>query len=145
MNDQGREIYGLIGAVLLLTGVILLILWIRDALAFLRFSLAVGMLGLGAMFVGKAIGLSWVATWAPFRSAMKEVARSAVSRGALGGWRCPHCDQEVRAEARFCQHCGRALTWQACASCDQQQLVVGDFCNFCGAFMKAGVTERRSE
>ncbi len=46
--------------------------------------------------------------------------------------RCPQCQLENRAEARFCRGCGAALP-RACPSCGAEAPSDGAFCDHCGA------------
>src|SRR5262245_3808835 len=61
--------------------------------------------------------------------------------------RCPYCDQNNSAEARFCNSCGARLQL-ACPSCGHINPPGSRFCNGCGAKLAeqtaAGVKSRFS-
>ncbi|HEX4906417.1 MAG TPA: AAA family ATPase [Acidimicrobiales bacterium] len=48
------------------------------------------------------------------------------------GRRCPACDVEVAAEARYCEQCGSSVG-RSCASCGADLGVRARFCSSCGA------------
>jgi hypothetical protein len=89
---QTREIYGLIGAIFGMTGLFLFILWIGDFVPFVRFSVAVLLLGAGVWAVGVAAGLRWGEVFAPLRQSLGQALAGltpAPSAAAASPWRCP--------------------------------------------------------
>jgi|FaiFalDrversion3_1042247.scaffolds.fasta_scaffold02902_2 membrane protease subunit (stomatin/prohibitin family) len=136
---QTREIYGLIGAIFGMTGLFLFILWIGDFVPFVRFSVAVLLLGAGVWAVGVAAGLRWGEVFAPLRQSLGQALAGltpAPSAAAASPWRCPSCGRPVEAGWRFCLRCGQPLEWKTCPRCGQTQLAVGEFCASCGAPLK---------
>ncbi len=45
---------------------------------------------------------------------------------------CPHCGEPVRADAKFCDHCGKPLA-TVCAKCGAGLRPDAKFCDSCGA------------
>lgn len=133
---QTREIYGVIGAVLGTTGLLLVILWINDFLPFIRFGLGMLLLGIGVWAIGMAAGVNWGNVFAPLGQAMAGLTRPAASFASPSPWRCPSCGRPVEEGWRFCLHCGQPLNWRTCPRCGRVQLAVGEFCGFCGAPLK---------
>jgi len=133
---RAQEIYGLIGAVLGMTGLILFILWINDLVPFLRFSVATALLLIGIWAIGQAAGLDWGQVFSPIARGLREAAREwriSTETGGASGWRCPSCGRPVQQGWQFCLYCGRALPWRTCPQCGRVQLTEGAFCGFCGA------------
>jgi len=132
---RSQEIYGLIGVVLGVTGLILFILWIDDLVPFLRFSISVALMVGGIWAIGRAAGVAWGPMFAPIARGFREATRGlTVSVGASASpWRCPSCNRPVQPEWQFCLHCGRPLGWRKCPQCGRVQLTEGAFCGFCGA------------
>jgi predicted amidophosphoribosyltransferase len=130
------EIYGMIGMILGLAGLFLFILWINDFLPFIRFSLAVLLLGVGIWAIGVAAGVSWGNIFTAFRQAITRLASVSSPAVSPSPWRCPSCGRPVEEKWRFCLHCGNPLNWETCPRCGQTQLAIGEFCGFCGAPLK---------
>ncbi len=132
------EIYGIIGMILGLAGLFLFVLWINDFLPFIRFSLAVLLLGCGIWAIGVAAGVSWGNIFAAFRQTVARLASvsSATVSPSASPWRCPSCGSPVEERWRFCLRCGHPLNWVTCSKCGQPQLAIGEFCGFCGAPLK---------
>jgi predicted amidophosphoribosyltransferase len=136
---QTREIYGLIGAIFGMTGLFLLILWIGDFVPFVRFSLALLLLGLGTWAIGVAADVRWGEILARLRQALSQALAGLMpvpSAPLASPWGCPSCRYPVEAGWRFCLRCGQPLEWKACPRCGRTQLGIGEFCAFCGALLK---------
>jgi hypothetical protein len=58
--------------------------------------------------------------------------RAPVAAPPPSGLNCPSCGQAVRAEAKFCDHCGATLQL-ACPQCGEALRPGAKFCDSCGA------------
>jgi hypothetical protein len=132
---QTREIYGLVGAIFGMTGLFLLILWIGDFVPFVRFSLAVLLIGIGVWAIGVAAGVRWGESVASLRQALAGLMPGLATASA-SPWRCLSCGRPVEVGWRFCLGCGQPLEWKTCPRCGQRQLATGEFCAFCGALLQ---------
>src|SRR5215510_14341850 len=46
--------------------------------------------------------------------------------------KCPQCDHENNAEAKFCEECAAPLLGRACANCGSRMSSAAKFCSQCG-------------